>query len=288
MSPARSLALAREAGVLRLVTWWLMAVLFFSVSPFSVRADVARRGLSISGIDELLHATGADRELDALSLQASLAHPLSSALANVPSDLSYALRQVVERDFEGAHLTQRFRELFAARSNKPHVQKLLAFYQSPLGVRYAQTERRARPGAAPADSKPLSKERAQLVDRWLTASWGMRRFEVEVVTSAAGLNRAINILAPKRSITPDELAKPMRSPELHAAVVLHFANSLSGFNDAELARITSMERSSAGQWYRRAELDALTQTVEEAFRALELEAVAARERMAQRYGSRTP
>ena len=251
-----------------------------------VRADVVGRGLSLSGVDELLRHTAAAEELEALSLQRSLGPVLSPALEAVPSDLTLALRQTLSQDFDAERLKQRFQALFAGRSSKQHIQKLLAFYRTPLGQRYAQADRKPRPGAAREDSKVITTGRMRVLGQWLDATWTMRRFEAEVVIPALGLGRTMSVLKDAAATGPEELAAPMRSKELRAAVTQHFAEALQGFSDGELATIVRIEQSPAGRWYRKTELDALTQTMEEAFRALELEAQAVRERLKQRYGRR--
>lgn len=249
------------------------------------RAEVASRGLSMSGLSELLRNTRADLEVESLFLQRSVAPLLSSALAAVPSDLSFPMRQVVERDFNADRMSQRLHELLAVRSKRKHVQSLLAFYRTPLGRRYAHAPRVARPGVPSAETKAMGGARTRLVRDWVDASLTLKRFETKIVLPAWGLARSLTALGHPQQTTREELAVPMRSKELQTAVVAHFANSFKGFTDAELAALVRLERSAAGVWYRRAELDALTQTLEEAFRALENEAEAVRTRMHQRYGS---
>lgn len=269
------------------VTGLMMAFVALLVpAPRIVRAEVSSQGLSVSGLDELLRNTQADQELAGLSLQRSIAPLLSPALADVPSDLSFPLRQVVERDFSGEHLSQRLRELLAVRSKRKHVGALLAFYRTPLGRRYAKSERVARPGVPNHEGKAQSSLRKRLLRDWLDASLSLKRFETRIVLPAWGLGRSLSALGQTQRTTREELAAPMRSKELEAAVVAHFAVAFEGFQDAELSALVRLERSPAGVWYRRAELDALTQTLEEAFRALENEAEGVRARVKQRYGNR--
>jgi len=262
----------------------LLVVALVVTGAFPVRADVAQRGLSASLVDELLHETAVGAELEALALQRSVHAVLSSKLDAIPRDLTVLLRRTLQRDLASDSLGLRFRSLVAARTHKGHVRRLLDFYRSPLGRRYARADRRPRPGVSRPDDRRLTPARTRLLDQWLEASWTLRRFELEVVVPAAGLARTVAALSGARAPSAEELAAPMRSTELRAAVLQTFAHAFHDFTDADLTLLVRAERSPAGQWYRRVENDAMTQTLEEAFRALEIEAQGVRERVRQRAG----
>jgi hypothetical protein len=262
----------------RRLPWSLLFLCALLLSAFvalpgarAVPAEKMHLSLSLSPLEDVLTCTRTDRWLEGVGLSLGLTTQLNHQLSRVRRDLTLPVFRVVQRDFSGAALSARFRAILATRSEPEQLTGVLAFYRSPLGERYARADQQVRVADVREFLRehPLTPARRGLLEQWIEASRAMDRYAAVVVAPATLLERALRAFDPRLAGHSErELAAPMHSAEVKNSVVEHSAAALSEFSAEDLAAITRFEASPAGRAYRGVEMDAVRQTLEEAFSQL--------------------
>ena len=249
-------------------------VLALVLSGHAARADTTRNALGISPLEEVLTATRTDLWVEGLTLAQGLELQLSQRLKSVRRDLAAPVFRTVTQQFSAHALSVRFRQFMAARAGAKNLAKVLAFYRSALGRKYAQADQQVRVDDTRAFLRdhPLTPARRALLERWVDDSFALERYTAVVVTPAVALERAFHAFDPRLGQrSARDLIAPMHSQELRKSVIEHAAVTLQDFSDAELSAIARFEASAEGRTYRTVELDALRQVLEEAFASLTFE-----------------